>query len=230
MAKQIKDKDHGMWLTRGFPSFVSYCIDNAEALVVPGKTHDEAIIVAKEAFPERLANVTNDRISFSITIFGIKTKVTPTLWPVIFCQGRFPVEGLVYLDIAPERAGPSLARQITSTAGQTGEEIDYLRVVILAYNLKQVFVSPGYTNNETIDLAKATFPELANIANHRISLSLRLSATKNQRILPSAWGPVMERYAVRKPKDKAYHLVYVSVEADKQSSAAVAGPPGYLVY
>jgi hypothetical protein len=29
-----------MWFRRGFPSIVLYSIDNTEALVVPGKTHD----------------------------------------------------------------------------------------------------------------------------------------------------------------------------------------------
>jgi hypothetical protein len=101
-------------------------------------------VAAREAFPEKLANVTDDRISFSITIFAKKAKITPTLWPVVFCQGRFPVRGWVYLDIAPERANPSIALEMGSGAGQTSGVIDYLRVIVLVYNLKQVYVSPGY--------------------------------------------------------------------------------------
>jgi hypothetical protein len=96
-------------------------------------------------FPE-LANVSNDRVRFSVTVATAKVTIPDSLWPIVV--SALPMETIVHVNILELSEGdkqpPSYHTLASSGAGLSGEK-DFVLIFSLAGENQAAFVRPGKT-------------------------------------------------------------------------------------
>jgi hypothetical protein len=98
-------------------------------------------------FPE-LANVSSDRVRFSVIVATVKVRISDSLWPIVV--SALPTETIVDVEILPEpseedKQPPSYHTLASSGAGKLSGEKDYILIFSLAGENQAAFVRPGKT-------------------------------------------------------------------------------------
>ncbi|KAI9451830.1 hypothetical protein BJY52DRAFT_1124870, partial [Lactarius psammicola] len=103
-------------------------------------------------------------------------------------------------------------------------------VLTYCYNSKLVYVPPGESHEQAIDLAQGAFPELRDVDRSLIYFEVRVvlnnqAGLKTARIHPSAWSPVMATLAQYEILE--IHVAYPPSTASSTSTPPVTQPPPY---
>jgi len=209
-----------------WPELLIYSFDGTQALVATAKTYDDAIDFAKEAFPNQLTQIPNNRLGFWIVVRE-KVRIPSTMWKMVACG--LPPESIVYIKV--EQEGAEKRRPLNHCTISTADgEKDYAIVFALDQD-NQVFVCPGYTHQEAVDVARDAFPsQLSDLPYHQISFSLRLLGGGKRLITPSAWRAAMAKYAIVDASENLYYTLNVHVEAQEQPATSGARPPEYVEF